>query len=112
MRGLNDFMDSPMKTLIIKYIPRNEQSNTKKLLDAFREEIGICDIEELDLLEDVPDMLIDKNLLAHINRNILGQELLPDERKLLSKMDRMAAQLKSTDIVESNSKRLVQERRI
>jgi hypothetical protein len=88
------------------------QSNTKKLLDAFREEIGICDIEELDLLEDVPDMLIDKNLLAHINRNILGQELLPDERKLLSKMDRMAAQLKSTDIVESNSKRLVQERRI
>lgn len=99
MRGLNDFIDSPMKTLIIKYIPRNEQSNTKKLLDAFREEIGICDIEELDLLEDVPDMLIDKNLLAHINRNILGQELLPDERKLLSKMDRMAAQLKSTDIV-------------
>jgi hypothetical protein len=36
-----------MKTLIVKYIPRNEQSNTKKLLDAFREEISISDIEEL-----------------------------------------------------------------
>jgi FMN-dependent NADH-azoreductase len=90
----------PMKTLIVKYIPRNKQSNTKKLLDAFREEISISDdVEELDLLDDVPDMLLDNNLLAHINRNILGQELLPDEEKLLSKMDRMAAQLKSADIV-------------
>jgi FMN-dependent NADH-azoreductase len=88
-----------MKTLIVKYIPRNEQSNTKKLLDAFREEIGICDVEELNLLDDVPDMLLDNNLLAHINRNILGQELLPDEEKLLFKMDRMAAQLRSADIV-------------
>jgi FMN-dependent NADH-azoreductase len=68
-------------------------------LDAFREEIGISNIEELDLLEDVPDMLLDSNLLAHINRNILGLELLPEEEKLLSKMDRMAAQLKSADIV-------------
>jgi FMN-dependent NADH-azoreductase len=88
-----------MKTLIVKYIPRNEQSNTKKLLDAFREEIGICDVEELNLLDDVPDMLLDNNLLAHINRNILGQELLPDEQKLLLKMDRMASQLRSADIV-------------
>jgi FMN-dependent NADH-azoreductase len=88
-----------MKTLIVKYIPRNEQSNTKKLLDAFREEIGICDVEELNLLDDVPDMLLDNNLLAHINRNILGQELLPDEEKLLFKMDRMAAQLRSADII-------------
>jgi FMN-dependent NADH-azoreductase len=90
---------SPMKTLIVKYIPRNEESNTKKLLDAFRDEISNSDVEELDLVNDVPDMLLDNNLLAHINRNILGQELSPDEEKLLSKMDRMAAQLKSADIV-------------
>jgi FMN-dependent NADH-azoreductase len=88
-----------MKTLIVKYIPRNEQSNTKKLLDAFREEISISDVEELDLLDDVPDMLLDNNLLAYINRNFLGQELLSDEEMPLSKMDRMAAQLKSADIV-------------
>jgi FMN-dependent NADH-azoreductase len=88
-----------MKTLIVKYIPRNEQSNTKKLLDAFCEEIDNSEVEELDLLDDVPDMLFDNNLLAHINRNILGQELLPQEKNLLSKMDRMAAQLKSADNV-------------
>jgi FMN-dependent NADH-azoreductase len=96
---VNRIMGSSMKTLIVKYIPRNEQSNTKKLLDAFREEISISDVEELDLLDDVPDMLLDNNLLAHLNRNILGLELLPDEDKLLSKMDRMATQLKSADIV-------------
>jgi FMN-dependent NADH-azoreductase len=88
-----------MKTLIVKYIPRNERSNTKKLLDAFREEISISDVEELDLLDDVPDMLLGNNLLAYIKRNFREIELLPEEEKLLSKMDRMAAQLKSADIV-------------
>jgi hypothetical protein len=80
-------MGCHMKTLIVKYITRNEQSNTKKLLDAFREEISISIVEELDLLDHVPDMLLDSNLLAYIKRNILGQKLLPDEEKLLSKMD-------------------------
>ena len=88
-----------MKTLIVSYIPRNEQSNTKKLLDAFREEIGISDVEELDLLVDVPDMFLDSNLSAYINRNFLGQKLILNEEIHLSKMDKMAYQLKSADIV-------------
>ena len=88
-----------MKTLIVSYIPRNEQSNTKKLLDAFREEIGIADVEELDLLVDVPDMFLDSNLSAYINRNFLGQKLILHEDTLLSKMDKMANQLKTADIV-------------
>lgn len=88
-----------MKTLIVKYIPRGEQSSTKILLDAFREEINNSDVEELDLLIDVPDMLLSNNVLTHIKRNVLGLELLPYEVKLLSKMDKMAHQLKSADIV-------------
>jgi PPOX class F420-dependent enzyme/OxyR family protein len=91
--------ESMKKTLIVKYIPRNEQSNTKKLLDAFREEISNSNVEELDLLEDIPDMFLRNNLLAYINRNLLGRKMLPREENLLSKMDRMAAQLKSADIV-------------
>ena len=87
-----------MKTLV-KYIPRNEQSNTKKLLDAFKGEISNSNVEEVDLLKDVPDMLLDQNLLAHLKRNILELELLPDESSNLTKMDRMATQLKSADIV-------------
>jgi FMN-dependent NADH-azoreductase len=88
-----------MKTLIVGYIPRREQSNTKKLLDAFRDEIGMYDVEELDLLVDAPDMFLDTNLLAYLKRNFLGKELIPYEEKLLSKMDRMANQLKSADII-------------
>ena len=44
-----------MKTLIVKYILRNEQSNTKRLLDAFKDEIDGSNVEELDLLDDVPE---------------------------------------------------------
>ncbi len=88
-----------MKTLIVKYIPRYEQSNTKKLLDAFKEEISNSHVDELDLLDDTPDILVDNNVLAYINRNFLGLKLLPNEEKLLFKIDRMAVQLKSADIV-------------
>ncbi len=88
-----------MKTLIVKYIPRYEQSNTKKLLDVFRDEISNSHVEELDLLDDTPDILVDNNVLAYINRNFLGLKLLPNEEKLLFKIDRMAFQLKSADIV-------------
>jgi FMN-dependent NADH-azoreductase len=87
-----------MKTLIIKYIPRNKQSSTKKLLGAIREEIKYFDIEELDLLFDEPDLFLSDRLLAYI-RDSLGQKLLPEEESLLSKLDRMAVQLKSADIV-------------
>jgi FMN-dependent NADH-azoreductase len=88
-----------MKTLIIEYIPKNKQSNTEKLLDAIREEIKYFDIEELDLLFDEPDLFLSDRLLAYINRDFLVQKLLPEEEYLLSKLARMAIQLKSADIV-------------
>jgi FMN-dependent NADH-azoreductase len=88
-----------MKTLIIEYIPRNKQSNTERLLDAIREEIKYFDIEELDPLFDEPDLFHSDRLLAYINRDFLVQKLLPEEECLLSKLDRMAVQLKSADIV-------------
>ncbi len=88
-----------MKTLLVKYTPRNERSSTKKLLDAFREKIKNSEIEELDLSNDVPDMFLAENLAAYIQRNYLGQNLTPEQKKLMSKMDRMTEQLKSADIV-------------
>jgi FMN-dependent NADH-azoreductase len=76
-----------MKTLIVKYIPRNEQSNTKRLLDAFKDEINESNVEELDLLDDVSDMFLGDNLSAYIKRNFLGQKLFEKEGLPLSKMD-------------------------
>lgn len=88
-----------MKTLLVQYTPRNEMSNSKKLLDAFRSEIRNSEIEELNLLQDVPDLLLEENLAAYIQRNYLGQDLTPRQKKSVSKMDRMTGQLKSADIV-------------
>jgi len=87
------------KTLLVKYTPRNERSSTKKLLDAYREKIRNSEIEELDLCSDVPDMFLEANLLAYIQRNYLGNNLTPEQKKLMSKIDRMTEQLKSADIV-------------
>jgi len=53
-----------MKTLIVKYIPRNEHSNTKKISNAYKQVTINSDIEELYLLADVPDM-IGNNLIAY-----------------------------------------------
>jgi FMN-dependent NADH-azoreductase len=89
----------PLKTLIVQYTPRNERSNTKKILDAFLEEIKGSDIEKLDLAKDVPDLFLEQNLDAYIHRNYLGQELSSEKKSLLSKMDRMTEQLKSADVV-------------
>ena len=89
----------PLKTLIVQYTPRNERSNTKKILDAFIGEIKCSDIEKLDLVKDVPDLFLDQNLDAYIHRNYLGQELSSEKKSSLSKMDRMTEQLKSADVV-------------
>ncbi len=88
-----------MKTLLVRYTPRNERSNTKKLLDSFKSEIKNSDIEEIELSIDVPDLFLDDSLFAYIERNYLGKDLMPEKKNLMSKMDRMTAQLKSADIV-------------
>lgn len=88
-----------MKTLVVRYTPRNEMSNTKKILDAFIGEIKNSDIEVLDITRDVPDLFLEKSLIAYIQRDYLGQKLAPQDNDLLSKMDRMTKQLKSADIV-------------
>lgn len=89
----------PLKTLIVKYTPRNERSNTKKILDTFTEKIKNSVVEELDLVKDIPDLFLEENLAAYIQRNYLGQELSVEQKKSLSKMDRMTKQIKSADIV-------------
>jgi FMN-dependent NADH-azoreductase len=91
--------EKQLKTLIVQYTPRNERSNTKKILDAFIGEMKNSDIERLDLVKDVPELFSEQNLAAYIHRDYLGEELSSEQRNSLSKMDRMTAQLKSADIV-------------
>ena len=88
-----------MKTLLVKYTPREERSNGKKLLDIFRNEIKNSEIEFLDLCMDTQDMFNVESINAYIRRNYLKEELLPEQKITLTKMDRMTQQIKSADIV-------------
>ena len=88
-----------MKTLLVRYTPRNEISKSKMLLDAFRQEITDSEIEELDLCSDVPDLINPDMLSAIFARNIFDKIPLDSPVKVLEKIDRMTAQLKSADVV-------------
>lgn len=88
-----------MKTLIVKYTPREEKSNSKKLLDAFKNEIKNSEIEVLDLCIDVPDMFNVESIDAYVHRNYLKEELSHEQKKVLTKIDSMAQQIKSVDVV-------------
>jgi FMN-dependent NADH-azoreductase len=86
-----------VKTLIVKYFP-NKRSRTKKLLEAFLEEIPDSEVEELDLCNDVPDLFSVEALEGYFGR-ISG--VIPRDTPIqaMAKMDRMTAQLKSSDVV-------------
>lgn len=89
------------KTLIVSYIPRHESSTTKVLLDHFEELISKKDgqVEVLDLLKNVPDFFLEKNLAAYYTRNYGGQTLSKDATLSIAKMDTMTAQLLTADRV-------------
>ncbi|HEX5457955.1 MAG TPA: NAD(P)H-dependent oxidoreductase [Candidatus Nitrosotalea sp.] len=88
-----------MKTLLVKYTPREKRSTSKKLLDAFRGEIKNSEIEVIDLYIDVPDMFNVESIGAYIHRNYLKEELSTEQKKVLAKMDAMTKQIKSADVV-------------
>jgi len=87
-----------MKTLIVKYLPSADESNTKKLLDFFKSNIN-SNIEELDLLQTDLEFFTEESLQAYKKRNYMGQKLDENESKLLQKHDQLAKQLKSCDIL-------------
>ncbi len=88
-----------MKTLIIKYLPTGEKSQTKKLLDLFLQETKNQNIEVVDLLKEEIPIFDESNIQAYYKRNYGGKKLNESEAKLLEKNDRLIAQLKSADIL-------------
>lgn len=87
-----------MKTLIVSFFPREEASNTKKILETIKPQIT-GEIENLDLTKNLPDFFLADSLNAYYKRNYLGTELNSEELKTLEKMDKMTSQLKTADIL-------------
>ncbi len=88
-----------MKTLLVTYLPRGEQSYTKKLVDVFLQGVKGAGLETLDLLKCMPDVFGKESLEAYTQRNYMGQKLDALHAKAISKMDSMAAQFKTAEIV-------------
>ncbi len=65
----------------------------------FKSKVKNSTIEELDLAKDVPDLFLADNLMAYIQRDYLKQDISAEQKSLLSKMDKMIEQVKSSDVV-------------
>ena len=88
-----------MKTLIIKYLPTGESSNTKKILDVFLSKIDKSSIEIVDLLKTEIPIFNEQSISAYYKRNYHGQNLNSQEAKLLEANNSLIKQLKSASIV-------------
>ena len=88
-----------MKTLLIKYLPSGEQSNTKKLLNLFLQELKNIQIQELDLLKASIPIFNETSLAAYSKRNYMNQSLTETEARSLSQQDQLIAQIKAVDIL-------------
>jgi FMN-dependent NADH-azoreductase len=84
-----------MKTLIVKYLPSGEASNTKKILDVFLSKIEKHSVETLDLLNSEIPIFNELNMKAYYKRNYNNQALDSSEAKLLEKNDALIKQFKS-----------------
>ncbi len=84
-----------MKTLIVKYLPSGEASNTKKILDVFLSKIENHSVETLDLLNSEIPIFNELNMKAYYKRNYNNQALDSSEAKLLEKNDVLIKQFKS-----------------
>lgn len=81
-------------TLLIHYLPRGERSNTKKLVDAFKEAAaGKTELIEHDLIESPPEMFLRDNLMAYVMRNMVGEQK-PEYDELLKNFDANVAEIK------------------
>lgn len=88
-----------MKTLIVKYLPSGEKSNTKQVLDIFLEATKNQQIETLDILKTEVPIFNEASIQAYYKRNYGGQKLDSNEAKLLEKNDKLIAQFKSADVI-------------
>ena len=90
-----------MKILVVQYLPAEEKSNTKKLLDTALEVFRSrkADVEVLDIAKDLPDLLTPERISVYYERNYGGQKISSERAACMAKMDRMVAQLKAADML-------------
>lgn len=87
-----------MNTLIISYLPRGDRSNTKKILEAFKNKAK-GNIKQIELSLTPPELLLQENVAAYYKRNYGGETLNEKERQVVKAMDEMVKQFEEADYV-------------
>ncbi len=88
-----------MKILIVKYLPSGEQSHTLQLLNHFKKYASAHQIEEVDLVKNLPMVHNEASMLAYKKRNFGGETLSDDLAKAIAPMDKLAQQFVNADMV-------------
>jgi len=86
------------KTLIIHYLPRKTNSNTKKILDEFKTHVK-GNLQEIDIAQHPPDLLTPDILSAYLKRNYQGEALTANEKKTIQNIDKLTKQFREADII-------------
>lgn len=87
-----------MKTLIIHYTPRGERSNTKKLVDHYKENVK-GEVSEINLVTEQPKLFDSASITAYMRRNYGQEKLSEQDNALLAQNDKWISLLKSADTI-------------
>ncbi len=89
-----------MKILVVKYLPSGNDSNTLKLLNAFKQNLnGFHSVVELDLVKNPPKHFDELSLKAYKKRNFGGEKLSQQEADALSMSDKLTQDFMDADII-------------
>lgn len=88
-----------MKTLLVKYLPSGEKSNTKKLLELFLQQTEGQNIETLDLLKKPAPVHDLASIAAYYKRNYGGHKLDEKEAQSIAAQDALKRQFMACDII-------------
>lgn len=88
-----------MKTLIVKYLPSGDNSNTKKLYDylqaEYKDKLG--EIEELDLLQTKIPYFDNESISAYYLRNYMGKALSESQELAIKPFDNILSKVMLAD---------------
>lgn len=89
-----------MKTLIVKYLPSGDNSNTKKLYDHLKSSLtDKCEFDEIDLTRDVVPFFKEDSVNAYYRRNFMGKELSEIQQQSIQPFDKIVNRVKSADLI-------------
>jgi len=85
-----------MTTLLVHYLPSGKNSQTLQLLQEAQKHIQGT-FREIDLLEEIPSFFNEDTLNLYYKRNFQGQELIEEEKKKISSIDKYLEKFKSSE---------------